>query len=374
MLKRRRRKKPKSQPLFANEVKPGEMPGTMRATPGAEAPVIRVMGYGPEGMEEHQLDSAAEVEDYLNKWPVLWINVDGLGDVETVRKLGELFDLHRLALEDVINVHQRPKVEQYDERLFVVLRMIHHAGGVLATEQVSLFLGNGFVITFQEHQGDSFDPVRNRIRQGKGQIRKRGSDYLTYALTDAVIDHYFPVLETYSDHLEGLEDRVFDGPDENLVREIHAVKKDLTILRRAIWPKREAVNALIRESGEMITDETRIYLRDCYDHSVQIIDILENQRELASGLMDLYMSGMSNRMNEVMKVLAVIATIFMPLSFIAGLYGMNFNGESSPWNLPELNWYWGYPLTLSVMAVLTIAQLIFFRRKGWIGGSRSKKP
>jgi magnesium transporter len=222
--------------------------------------------------------------------------------------------------------------------------------------------------------GDCFDPVRERIRKGRKIFRRSGPDYLAYTLVDAIVDSYFPILERYDERLDNLEKEVLEKPDQQAIGGIHTMRKDLLTLRRAVWPMREAINTLIRSEEDLIKNETRIYLRDCYDHAIQVIDILENLREISSGLVDLYHSNIGNRMNEIMKVLTLIATIFIPLSFIAGLYGMNFDAEKSPWNMPELDWYFGYPLALLFMVMIAAVQLYFFKRKGWIGSSSKKEP
>jgi magnesium transporter len=344
----------------------GVLPGSLIVDPSAQRSVIRILAYGDEGFVEQEARSPEQISEILHEHPVTWVNVDGLGDLETIRKLGEVFGLHRLSLEDVVNVHQRPKVEQYEEYVFVVARMPAH-GENTETEQLSMVLGEGFVLTFQERGGDSFEPVRDRIRKNLGLIRKRTQDYLAYSLLDSVVDSYFPVLEQCGERLESIEQEVVSEPDKSTITRIYQIKRDLMGLRRAVWPLREAINALIRDARQLVSDETRIYLRDCYDHTVQIIDMLEMYRETASSLVDFYLSSISNRMNEVMKVLTIIATIFIPLSFIAGLYGMNFSSDSSPWNMPELHWYWGYPFALGLMAAVAAGLLIFFRRKGWLG-------
>lgn len=340
-------------------------PGTIVADPEAPQPVIRVMAYGPEQLHEAEVQSVEEIRELRGKWPVLWVNVDSLGSAETVAKLGELFALHKLALEDVTAVHQRPKVESYGEYAFMVVRMLF-ADGKLRTEQMSLFLGKDFLLTFQERPGDCFDPVRERIRKGQGRLRQTGQDYLTYCLLDAIIDSYFPVLDTYGDALEDLEQEVIEKADQKMIARILGIKRDLMTLRRVLWPMREALSSLQRDCASHFTEETRIYLRDCYDHTFQVIDTLENYRETALGLLDVYLSSVSNRMNSIMKVLTIIATIFMPLSFIAGLYGMNFNPQRSPLNMPELNWYWGYPYALTLMAAVVAGMLVYFRRKQWL--------
>ncbi len=343
-------------------------PGTISVDPNAPKPVVTVIAYGPEDVKEEQVTDIESLAAYFEKWPVTWVNVDGLGEEETLVKLGHVCKLHRLALEDVVNVYQRPKTEHYDEHEFVVVRMPAMTGR-FETEQVSLFLSRKFVITFQEKQGDVFDEVRKRIREGRGRIRTTGPDYLAYALLDAVVDGYFPVLEEYGERIDAMEDEVAGHPQKGLIGRVHAMKRDLLALRRAVWPLREAVNSLMRDETPFITKDARLYLRDCYDHTMQIIDMIENYRELAAGLVETYMSYVSNRMNEVMKVLSIIATIFLPLSFIAGLYGMNFNVEKSAWNMPELNWAFGYPFVLSVMCATVLGMLFFFKRKGWLGRS-----
>ncbi len=352
---------------------PGTSPGTLIIDPNASRPVVRMMAYGPDGVAEQKIEDVRLVRNFLNKWPVMWINVDGLGDASVISKLGEIFEVHRLALEDVVSVHQRAKVEQYDHQYFIVARMAN-AGEKVETEQLSMFLGRNYVLTFQENPGDCFDPVRERIRKGGSRIRSAGPDYLAYALLDAFIDNFFPVLEIYGERMEMLEDEVILRPDRHLIAQIHDTKRELLALRRAVWPLREALNSLIREPTRLITDETRIYLRDCYDHTIQIIDLLENYRDIASSLMEVYLSSVSNRLNEIMKILTIFTTIFIPLTFIAGVYGMNFHTEVSPFNMPELTWYMGYPFALSLMAGLAVAMLIFFRRKGWIGSHTVAPP
>ena len=348
--------------------KVGAPPGTLVVDPDAPPPVIRAFAYGPEEFIEQDVEDLESLRSLMGKWPVVWVNVDGLGDAETIRKLGEVFDLHRLVLEDVVNVPQRPKVEQYGDSLFLVTRMTI-LGDRLEAEQVSAYLGKGVVLTFQERQGDCLDSVRNRIRKATGRIRTQGPDYLAYAILDAVIDNYFPILEEFGERIEALEAVVIDRPSPAVISQIHSAKRDLLTLRRAIWPQREALNWLLRETSPAITEDTRLYFRDCYDHVSQIIDMIETFRELASGLVDAYQSSVSNKMNEVMKVLTIIATIFIPLSFVAGLYGMNFDSEKSPLNMPELSWYWGYPLALGLMGAMAIGLLVFFWRRGWLTSS-----
>ena len=344
---------------------PGAPPGSLVVDPHAPLPIIRVIAYGSEAVHEELVEDVSRIGSYLGRQPVTWVNVDGLGDAAVIRKLGEIFGIHRLALEDIINSHQRAKVDQYDNHLFVVGRMVEMADHV-ETEQLSLFLGKSYVLTFQERVGDAFDPVRERIRKAGGRVRNAGPDYLAYALIDAFIDNYFPVLEKYGERLESIEEDVLSRPEPVLVSRMHEVKRDLLTLRRAIWPLRETVNSLVREPSPFISDETRVYFRDCYDHTIQIIDLLENYRDVASGLMEVYLSSVSNRLNEIMKILTMFTAFFIPLSLIAGIYGMNFNTARSPFNMPELNWYFGYPFVLGLMATVALGMVTFFRRKGWL--------
>jgi len=348
---------------------PGTAPGTLIPDPDAVEPTIHVIGYGPENVEERNVDKAEDLANLVGQWPVTWVNIDGLGDIEVIQKIGEIFGLHRLSLEDVMNVHQRPKVDDYGEFLYIVTRMVTEQGAP-ETEQVSLFLGEGFLLTFQERPGDGFDIVRDRIRRHRGAICDNQADYLAYALLDAVIDGYFPVLEDVGERLEALEHEVMLASDPDQVSEIHDLKRDLLLLRRAVWPQREMINGLGRQASPLVSSATEIYLRDCYDHAIQLLDILETYREIASGLVDVYLSSMSTHMNEIMKVLTIIATIFIPLGFIASVYGMNFNPAVSKWNMPELDWYFGYPFALALMALLGFGLLYNFWRKGWIGGPR----
>lgn len=347
--------------------KPGTAPGTLRApdTPGAEPAKVTVIDFGPEHFEEKRISRIEEVFAYRDSQTVTWINIEGLGDVELIEKLGRHFAFHPLALEDVLNCGQRPKIEDYGAYHFLVMKSLYRRDEVLEIEQISFFLGGNYVITLQEVPGDSFEAVRERIRHGKGQIRNMGPDYLLYALVDALVDEFFPVLEAYGERVEELEDLVVGKPEPATLNEVHRIKRELLMLRRTAWPEREVINSLQREEAHLIRPETRVFLRDCYDHTIQVIDMIETYRDLASGLLEVYLSSLSNRLNEVMKVLTIISTIFIPLNFIAGVYGMNFNPQASPLNMPELNWYFGYPAVLSLMAIIGGGLMIYFHRKGW---------
>lgn len=369
MRKRGHRQRPRrTRPRIQRRTKAGAVPGTVKVAPDAPPPVMRLIAYGAQGVVEKHVESVSEFADYVDNDGVTWINVDGLGNAKTIKQIGSMFKLHPLALEDVVNVHQRAKVESYDEHLFIVARMAKPDSGELDTEQVSLFLGKNLVLTFQQQEGDCFGPVRDRIRKSNGQIRSRGADYLTYALLDAVIDSYFPCADRCADELDDLDAHVTDFRNRHVMARIHDVRHDLLLLRRAIRPHRDAINELIRDGNLLVTEQTRIYLRDCYDHCMQLIDLLEAYREMCSNLRDYYLSNVSYRLNEIMKVLTIIATIFIPLSFIAGIYGMNFDTKS-PWNMPELSWTLGYPFALGLMAAIGLGLAALFWRNGWIGSS-----
>jgi magnesium transporter len=340
----------------------GAPPGTL-VFPEERVPVsLSVMAYRPEGVEERRDVPLDELPGLLASDQVTWIDVQGLGDETVLRRLGQIFEIHPLALEDVVNVPQRPKAEAYDRQHLVITRMMKTIDDdALDVEQVSLFIGPHYVLSLQERPGDVFDPVRARIRNGKGLIRRLGPDYLGYALIDAILDGYYPVLERMGDRIQQLEERVIRAPTRSARLGIHRVRRDLLVLRRAVWPQREAVAALVREESPLITPTVRQYLRDCLDHAVQILDVIDTYHELAGNLMDMYQAGVGQRSNDVMKVLTIMASIFIPLTFLAGLYGMNFD------YLPELHYRWAYPMLLGLMVMVAVGMLLFFRRQGWLG-------
>ncbi len=344
---------------------PGTAPGTLQISiePRATPVSIQVICYGPDHLEEKEISAIAELLPFRDSPHHVWINVEGL-DAKVVADLGQAFGLHPLALEDVINTGQRPKVDEYPGHLFLVMRSLTLSERV-CTEQISFFLGQDFVITIQEVPGDSFDPVRERLRSGRGRMRRMGPDYLAYALIDALVDEFFPVLERLGERIEGLEDDLIENPRQATIQSVHEVKRDLLALRRSAYPQREVINSLGREGSTLVQPETRVFLRDTYDHTIQVMDIVETYRELASGMVDIYLSSLSNRMNEVMKVLTVIATLFIPLTFIAGVYGMNFDPDVSRWNMPELRWTYGYPFSLALMVATAIGLIGYFKKKGW---------
>ena len=350
--------------------KAGMIPGTLVHVGDAPSGPVRVsvMQFNTEHLEESVVTDLAAFLAAPRFSGVTWINVEGVHDTQVIQQIGDHFALHPLLLEDVVNTEQRPKLEDYGDFLFLVLRMLYETPDPddedvveIDSEQVSLVLGANVVITFLEDPQDVFDPVRKRLREGRGRVRKGGADYLAYVLVDLIVDNYFTVLERFSDIAEALEVEVMGEPEPTTLPSIQQMKRAMIQVRRAIWPLRDVVNVLLRGESALIKKSTMVYLRDVYDHVVRVVDIVETYREMIGGLMDIYLSTLSNRMNEVMKVLTIIATIFIPLTFIAGVYGMNFE------NMPELKFSWGYPVVLVVMVLMAVGMLEFFRRRNWIG-------
>lgn len=329
---------------------------------------ITIIDYDEKDFEMKETHSIDECIPYVDRQSTTWINVDGLHEVEAIERLGECFGLHALTVEDILNTDQRPKLDVYDEHLFIVFKMHIYDGESkdIDIEQVSLILGENFVLTFQEKAGDIFEPVRNRIKNNKGRIRRVTADYLAYVLMDALVDNYFNVLEKIGEDIEETEEELIERPSPETLQKIHFLKREMIFLRKSVWPLREIISGLEREGTAMIRESTRIYLRDLYDHTIQVIDTVETFRDMISGILDIYLSSVSNRMNEIMKVLTIFASIFIPLTFIAGIYGMNFNPDKSPLNMPELNWHFGYPAVLILMATIAIVLLVHFRRKSWL--------
>lgn len=344
--------------------KVGAKPGTLVVSAESPTPKVHLMSFGPQGVEDRAIenDQLDELSRATSPDDVTWIDVQGFGDKNVISKLGKLFDLHPLLLEDVVNVPQRPKSEAYGDQLLVIVRMVRHGTDeLIEMEQVSVILAKNYILTFQEKYGDVFDPVRRRIRDRKSLMHKHGADYLGYALIDTVVDGYYPVLESVGDHLESLEGEVIAHPTPQMLGQLNQLKNRLVNLRRGIWPQREAVMELVRGEHPAITDEVRLFFRDTYDHCVQASEVVEMYREMVTGLMNVYLTSVANRTNEVMKVLTIVATIFIPLTFLAGIYGMNFE------NMPELKSRWGYALVWLAMIATTVSMLVFFWRKGWIG-------
>jgi len=323
---------------------------------------ISVIDYSIGKYDEKEIGKVEECFSLKRKPSISWINVDGLHEIDVIEKLGKCFDIHPLVLEDILNTDQRPKMEDFEKYIFLVLKMLYtdEKTQEIHSEQVSLILGNNFVISFQEAIGDVFDPVRERIKGAKGRIRKMGADYLAYALIDAIVDNYYVILEKVGEKIESMQEDIISNPNPETLQHIYKLKRDMIYLRKTVWPLREVINGLLREESKLVKKSTHIYLRDLYDHTIQVIDTIETYRDMISGMLDIYMSSISNKMNEVMKVLTIFAAIFIPLTFIAGVYGMNFQ------NMPELSIPWAYPAIWVVIIIVGISLLGYFRHKKWI--------
>ncbi len=354
---------------------PGSAPGSINIPENSLKPILWLHTYKGENHNE------VEVPDFKQAWKQInsdqestyWLDIKGFGDPELFDSLNTEAGIHKLELEDTVNTHQRPKVEEYANHYFMVSRMMYKLEDELNNEQLSMYMGKNWLITLQESYYDILDPVRERVRHGKGRIRNSGPDYLAYALMDAVVDNYYPLLEQLGTELDDLEDALFDAPKRENLQSLQLAKRDLIIMRRAIWPEREKINEILRSKSDLLREDNRVFFRDIYDHSVQVMDLVENYKEMTASLMDIYLSSLSNRMNQIMKVLAIISSIFIPLGFIAGLYGMNFmyenpdgSGENYVMNMPELRSPYGYPIVLGLMATIVIFQLIIFYKKGWL--------
>lgn len=326
-----------------------------------ETPVLSLIDYAQEHYESKHGISLTEAVACKETSTVSWINLSGIHEIDVIQQLGVEFDLHPLALEDILNTQHRPKVEEMEGYSLIILKMLFFDDETqsIDTEQVSLVLGPHFVLTFQEREGDVFDGVRNRLKRSNGRIRQRGPDYLAYALIDSIVDSYFHILEKVGDHLAQLEDDLINNPDQKILAKVHHYKRELMLLRKSVWPLREVINELHKEESTYIQEGTQVFLRDLYDHTVQVVDTVEVFRDTVIGLQDLYMSAVGNRLNEIMKVLTIMASIFIPLTFIAGIYGMNFE------HIPELKWRWGYPAVWLVMVGAVLVMLTYFKRKKW---------
>lgn len=323
---------------------------------------ITILDYNEADFHEMDAGTVEACFPFKDTLSVTWINVDGIHQAEVIQKLGECYGLHPLVQEDILNTDQRPKLEDYGDYLYIVLRMLSpdEKSNEIRSEQVSLILGRNFVISFQEgKEGDVFGPIRERLRNGKGRIRKTGADFLAYSLIDAIVDNYFVIMEKLGESIDILEEQLVDRPSPETLHSIHTLKKEMIFLRRSVWPLREVIGAMDRGDSELIQAPTKAYLRDVYDHTIQVIETIETFRDMVTGMLDIYLSSLSNRLNEVMKVLTIIATIFMPLTFLAGVYGMNFK------HMPELEWPWGYPAVLGVMCIVALSMLAYFRKKKW---------
>lgn len=323
---------------------------------------IKIIDYDEAQFQEKEAKTVEECFPFKDKLTVTWINIDGIHQVDIIEKIGNHFNIHPLVLEDIVNTGQRPKMEDFVNYIFIVLKMLYYDETESKTkaEQVSIILGSNFVISFQESEGDVFDPIRERIRNDRGRIRKLGADYLAYALIDTIVDNYFIILEKLGEKIEDIEEELVTNPAVETLQTIQSLKKEMIFLRKSVWPLREVISRLERWESPLIDKSLDIYLRDVYDHTIQVIDSIETFRDMLSGLLDIYLSSVSNRMNEIMKVLTIIATIAIPLTVITGIYGMNFQF------MPELQWQWSYPLVLLAMLTLGILMIRYFRRKKWI--------
>lgn len=346
---------------------PGSAPGLLVVDSAAPPTVLRRIEYGPAHFDDRILVDLAALEHQPPEGARTWIDVQGLGDEPTLRAVAERFAIHTLVMEDVVSGHQRPKLEAYDDQLFLITRLPVPGGG--QSEQVGFVLAPGVVVSFRERPSPLFEPVVGRMERAGSRLRERGSDYLLYALLDIAVDAHFPQLEQIELQLDALEERALAGDGQALFRELHDLRQRVGALRREALPLRDVVASLGRGLDELVSERTRVFLRDCHDHAVQVVDALEAARERASGLMDLALAISGERMNEIMKVLTVVASLFIPLTFVAGLYGMNFDPAASPWNMPELSHPYGYPIVLGVMALLALGMVIAFRRMGWLGRS-----
>jgi magnesium transporter len=345
--------------------KTGLPPGTLVHIGEKKAGEVKItlIDYDEANFQEGEFKTVEECFSFREKPTVTWINVEGVHEVDVVEKLGTCFGLHPLVLEDILNTDQRPKMEVYGDYIYIVLKMLHEGDLThsIEAEQVSLILGPNFVISFQEgNEGDVFNPLRERIRGGKGLVRKMGSDYLVYSLIDTIVDNYFLILERLGEKIELLEEELVAHPTTPTLHEIQKFKNEMIFVRRVVWPLREVLSGLGRKESPLVKGTTEIYLRDVYDHIVQVMDTIEVYREMLSGMLDIYLSSVSNRLNSVMKVLTIIATIFMPLTFIAGIYGMNFK------YMPELEWRWGYLAVWLIVVIVGISMLIYFKKKKWL--------
>jgi magnesium transporter len=350
--------------LIPKTGKPYSVPGTVEYVgKEREVPVkIHILDYNETDFTEKNLNTIAESIPFRESPSVTWLNITGVHDESIIQEVGEIFKIHPLVLEDIANTTQRPKVEDHDSFLFVVIKMAYSniENGEIILEQLSMLVGKDFVISLQEKEGDILEGLRERIRNSKGRIRRLGSDYLMYGIIDTVVDHYFSVMEHIGEEIEGLEQQLMLSASQELLTRIYGLKQELVFLRRSIWPMREVVSTLQRTEHELVSKDTFVYLRDVYDHTVQVVETVETFRDMSSGMLDLYLSTVSNKMNEVMKVLTIFAAIFIPLTFIAGVYGMNFEF------MPELKWKLAYPVWWSITIILVIGMLIYFRKRKWL--------
>ncbi|TQD27661.1 magnesium/cobalt transporter CorA [Methanolobus vulcani] len=353
-----------SKLFYKSSRKAGLAPGSLIhiGEERTEKPKITIIDYDKDNYQERVVENVEECFPFKDYPTVSWINIDGIHQVDIVEKLGKHFGLHPLVMEDIVHTTQRPKMEDYDSYIYVVLKMLWFNDGDtdVKAEQVSIILGDNFVLSFQELEGDTFNFVRERIRNSKGRIRQMGADYLAYALIDSIIDNYFIIIERFGEIIEDLEEELVENPEPGTLQNIHNLKKEMIYLRKSVWPLREVISGLDRSESDLIKETTFVFLKDIYDHTIQVADAIETYRDILSGILDVYLSSVSNKMNEVMKTLTIIATIFIPLTFLAGMYGMNFS------YMPELGWKWGYPTVWIINILIFISMYLYFRRKNWL--------
>jgi len=343
---------------------PGTSPGTLVPAPEKKSAKSRItlIAYDQDHYLKREIASIDEALPLKDSPSVTWINIDGLHDIALIESIGRQFGIHPLTQEDIVNLGQRPKAEDFDDYIYIVFKMLSYRDGMdqIESEQVSLILGSNFLISFQEVPGDVMAPVRERIEKGKGRIRKAGCGYLAYALIDSVVDHYFLVLEAFGEKIEALEAELLSDPTPNSLQHLYAMKRDVIFFRKQVWPIREMLNRLVKEESPLIDKSVDVFISDVYDHTIQIIDTIESFRDLMAGLLDIYLSTISNRMNAIMKMLTIMATIFIPLTFIAGIYGMNFD------YMPELKWHWAYPTLWAIFISIFVGMLAWFKHKKWL--------
>ncbi|CCV15609.1 magnesium/cobalt transporter CorA [Mesorhizobium sp. STM 4661] len=356
----------KQVPVKTRRPPVGASPGTLIADPAARRSELRLTLMSPDRFETIENASIDDLNTHCDNWPVIWLDCTGLANIPLIEEIGRTFSLHPLALEDVVNTGQRPKVDFFENHAFIVVRMIDDVTAH-RYEQIAVFFGENFVVTFQEREGDPFDPVRKRIESSvPNRLRSRGADYLAYALIDAIVDSYFPPIETAADMVDDIEDQMLHTQHKHQMRKLHELRRDANVLKGVLWPMRDALATLIRNDVPYVKAETKVFLNDTLDHSLRLIELVETQREMLTGLIEMHLSLSQARTNEVIGYLTIVSGVFMPLTFLVGVWGMNFDPDSSPWNMPELKAYYGYPAALLFMAVVAISLVAFFKWRKWL--------
>lgn len=344
----------------------GASPGTLIADPAARRSELRLTLISPEKFKTIENASLDDLSTHCDRWPIVWLDCTGLANIALIEEIGRIFNLHPLALEDVVSTGQRPKVDFFEDHAFVAMRMIDDVTAH-RYEQIAVFFGANFVVTFQEREGDPFDPVRKRVASSEpNRLRARGADYLAYALIDAIVDSYFPPIEAASEQVDGIEDQMLNTTHKHQMRQLHELRRDANVLKGVLWPMRDALATLIRNDVPYVKAETKVFLNDTLDHSLRLIELVENQRDMLTGLIEMHLSLTQARTNDVISYLTIVSVIFMPLTFLVGVWGMNFDPDTSPWNMPELKAYYGYPAALLFMGVVAVALVAFFKWKKWL--------